>query len=209
MRYNCPHRQCNKSILRTFLGNISCESTDQCGPTSFICSHCAYFSWEPAHSEYHCQCLGLTAAVTRRETFPLGLSSIHRSKTSCREDELQLSLVLNLGKTRGKDALVSECWAIRGPVKTKYANWKEILAVVKKSQLNSPQSQWYIHLSRLIWRRLTGTLCCCKSMLRCTLTPLDVYLLRRHWEHKKKKYININIHQDSSDTSMTTPICGT
>lgn len=97
MRYNC---QCNKSILRTFLGNISCESTDQCGPTSFICSHWAYFSWEPAHSEYHFQCLSLTAAVTRRETFPLGLSSIHRSKTSCREDELQLSCGVKPGKNK-------------------------------------------------------------------------------------------------------------
>lgn len=163
----------------------------------FICSHCAYFSWEPAHSEYHFQCLSLTAAVTRRETFPLGLSSIHRSKTSSREDELQLSLVLHLGKTRGKDALVSEYLAIRQPVKTKYANCKAIHSAVKKRKINSPQLQWYIHLSRLIWRRLTGTLCHCTSMLRCTSTPLDVYLLRRHWEHKKNEYININIH--SSD----------
>jgi hypothetical protein len=69
--------------------------------------------------------------------FPWVWAAFTRVKPPVEKTSSSSAVVLHLGKTRGKYALVSEYLAIRKPVKTKYVNCKEISAVKKGNQLTS------------------------------------------------------------------------
>ncbi len=69
------------SPFGTFLGNKLWES-EPVWPNILSCSHCVYFSWEPAHSEYHLQ-HKFHSSSHMKETF-LWFEQHYWSKTSCR-----------------------------------------------------------------------------------------------------------------------------